>query len=65
MAAYSRILAWKSHGQRSLGATVHKVAKESDMTEQLNDVVHVEQMAGWEALQRNQVNVCGVYIMYI
>ena len=65
MAAHSRILARKSHGQRSLEATVCKAAKEPDTTEQRNNMVHVEKMAGWEALQRNQIKVCGVYIMHI
>ena len=35
MATHSCILVWESHGQRSLWATVHGVAKESDTTEQL------------------------------
>ena len=34
MATHSRIIAWGNHrGRSSLGATVHGVAKESDMTE--------------------------------
>ena len=34
MAAHFGILAWKSHGQRNLQSTVHRMAKESDMTKQ-------------------------------
>ena len=37
MATHFSILAWESHGQRSLLATVHGVATELDMTEQLNN----------------------------
>ena len=37
MATHSSILAWGSHGQRTLLATVHGVATELDMTEHLNN----------------------------
>ena len=37
MATHSSILAGKSHGQRSLGAIVHRVTKESDSAWQLNN----------------------------
>ena len=32
MATYSSILAWESHGQRSLVGQAHVVSKEPDMT---------------------------------
>ena len=32
MATHSSILAWKSHGEKSLWATVHGVTKELEMT---------------------------------
>ena len=32
MATHSSILAWESHGQRSLAGPAHVVAKEPDMT---------------------------------
>ena len=37
IATHSSILAGKSHGQRSLGAIVHRVTKESDSAWQLNN----------------------------
>ena len=33
MVTYSNILAWKSHVQRSLRATVHGLAKRSEVTQ--------------------------------
>ena len=45
METHSSTLARKSHGQRSLGATVCKVAKEQDTTERLHKNVVFKTLA--------------------